>query len=513
MARAMWKGAIQFGLVTIPVKLYLATESKGISFNMLHKDDLSRIQMKICCPVEDEPISRVGHGQGLRVLARASTSSSPTRTSRRSRSRRSARSRSSSSPRPSATTPTVRFVKSAYYLEPDKVGRKAFYLLKSVLEDEGLTAICKVVIKDREALAALDPFGDTMLLTTLHWPDEIRSTERARPAATRSTTSSRPSSRWPSSSSSAMTGEFDPAQYKDEYREALEAVIEAKVEGKETVAVEAPEESGKLIDLMAALEASVNAGQGGSRVEQRQAGRPCREAKAAKAAARPPPRRPRPRQPTRRPTTRPRPSPPHAEAQDRLTRARVGSARGTDLAPTAALGTLSAMPLEEYHRKRDFAKTPEPPPATPAAAAASRGGRFVVQRHRATRLHYDFRLEIDGVLVSLGRPEGPDPRPGDAPDGRPRRGPPDRVLRLRGRHPGEAVRRRRRDRLGLGHVGAGGADPRRARARSRTASSSSSSTARSSTAGSRSSGRAAAGARATTRRPARSRTTRASSGC
>src|ERR1700675_5149949 len=58
MARLMWKGAIQFGLVTIPVKLYLATESKGISFNMLHKDDLSRIQMKIWCPVEDEPISR-----------------------------------------------------------------------------------------------------------------------------------------------------------------------------------------------------------------------------------------------------------------------------------------------------------------------------------------------------------------------------------------------------------------------------------------------------------------------
>ncbi len=58
MARAMWKGAVQFGLVTIPVKLYLATESKGISFNMLHKEDLSRIQMKVWCPVEDEPISR-----------------------------------------------------------------------------------------------------------------------------------------------------------------------------------------------------------------------------------------------------------------------------------------------------------------------------------------------------------------------------------------------------------------------------------------------------------------------
>ena len=152
----------------------------------------------------------------------------------------------------------VRFVKSAYYLEPDKVGRKAFHLLKTVLEREGLTAICKVVIKDREALAALDPFGKTMLMTTLHWPDEIRATDELdlgdeeydfKPAELAMA----------NQLVSAMTGEFDPAQYKDEYREALEAVIEAKVEGKETVEIEEPEESGKLIDLMAALEASVNA--------------------------------------------------------------------------------------------------------------------------------------------------------------------------------------------------------------------------------------------------------------
>jgi DNA end-binding protein Ku len=152
----------------------------------------------------------------------------------------------------------VRFVKSAYYVEPDKIGRKAFYLLKSVLEDEGLTAICKVVIKDREALSALDPFGETMLLTTLHWPDEIRSIQELdlpeedfdfKPAELAMA----------KQLVSAMTAEFDPSQYKDEYREALEAVIMAKVEGKETVEIEAPEEGGKLIDLMAALEASVNA--------------------------------------------------------------------------------------------------------------------------------------------------------------------------------------------------------------------------------------------------------------
>ena len=257
MARAMWKGAVQFGLVTIPVKLYLATESKGISFNMLHKDDLSRIQMKIWCPVEDEPISRSDTVKGYEyapgqyvVVTDEDLERVPLKTVRSIEIEQFTKAE-----RDGAAT---RFVKSAYYLEPDKVGRKAFHLLKSVLEHEGLTAICKVVIKDREALAALDPFGNTMLMTTLHWPDEIRATDELdlgdenydfKPAELAMA----------NQLVSAMTGEFDPSQYKDEYREALEAVIEAKVEGRETVEVEAPEEGGKLIDLMAALEASVSA--------------------------------------------------------------------------------------------------------------------------------------------------------------------------------------------------------------------------------------------------------------
>ncbi len=257
MARSMWKGAIQFGLVTIPVKLYLATESKGISFNMLHKDDLSRIQMKVWCPVEDEPISRSDTVKGYEyapgeyvVITDEDLERVPLKTVRSIEIEQFTKAERDDS--------NVRFVKSAYYLEPDKVGRKAFYLLRSVLEDEGLTAICKVVIKDREALAAIDPFGDTMLMTTLHWPDEIRSTgELDLPA---DDFDFKPAElAMAKQLVAAMTGEFQADQYKDEYREALEQIIEAKVEGREVVEVEEPEPGGQLIDLMAALEASVNA--------------------------------------------------------------------------------------------------------------------------------------------------------------------------------------------------------------------------------------------------------------
>src|SRR3954469_16138882 len=281
MARAMWKGAIQFGLVTIPIKLYLATESKGISFNMLHKEDLSRIQMKVWCPVEDEPISRSDTVKGYEyapgeyvVITDEDLENVPLKTVRSIEIEQ-----FTTAERDDAA---VRFVKSAYYIEPDKVGRKAFHLLKEVLEDEGLTAICKVVIKDREAIAALDPIGETMLLTPLHWPDEIRSVKELdlgdesydfKPAEL---TMAR-------QLVSAMTAEFDPSQYKDEYREALESIIENKVAGKETVAVEEPEESGKLIDLMAALEASVSAAKAS---REANAGKPVSvsEAKEAKAA-------------------------------------------------------------------------------------------------------------------------------------------------------------------------------------------------------------------------------------
>ncbi len=269
MPRSMWKGAIQFGLVTIPVKLYTATESDyAIRFNMLHETDLSRIQMKVWCPTDEKVISRGETVKGYEyapdqyvVITDEDLEKVPLKTVRSIEIEQFA-------PRADESADHVRFTKQAYYIEPDKIGRKAFYLLRQVLAERGLSAICKVVIRDREALAALDPFENTMLLTTIHWPDEIRATKdldlpdeefEFKPAELKMA----------EQLVEAMTEPFDPSRYKDEYREALLKVIEAKVAGQELAAPEPVEESTNLVDLMKLLEASVKAA-----TDQKAAGAP-----------------------------------------------------------------------------------------------------------------------------------------------------------------------------------------------------------------------------------------------
>ena len=259
MPRSMWKGAISFGLVTIPVKLYTATESDyAIRFNMLHATDLARIQMKVWCPEDEQVISRSDTVKGYEhspgryvVISDEDLDKVPLKTVRAIEIEQFA-------PRDDATAERLRFIKQAYYVEPDKIGRKAFALLRAVLAEKNLTAICKVVIRDREALAALDPFESTMMLSTLHWPDEVRSAAELNVSL--EDVEFKPAElRMAEQLVEAMTEAFDPARYKDEYREALMAVIDAKVAGEEITAPAPAEESTNIIDLMKLLEASVKA--------------------------------------------------------------------------------------------------------------------------------------------------------------------------------------------------------------------------------------------------------------
>ncbi len=257
MPRAMWRGAVQFGLVTIPVRLFLATETRGgLSFNMLHGEDLKRIQMKVHCPDHGE-IKRSDTVRGYEwskgqyvVLEEGDFEAVPLKTVRSIEIEQFVPARRGD--------PGARFVKSSYYLEPEPVGRKAFSLLKTVLAESELQAVCKIVLKDREQLAALDPFGPTMLLSTLYWPDEVR--DVADLDIPQDEADFKPAEvEMARQLVDALSGEFDATRYKDEYREALLQVIDSKIAGQPVAAPEPEPETSKLTDLMAVLEASVAA--------------------------------------------------------------------------------------------------------------------------------------------------------------------------------------------------------------------------------------------------------------
>jgi DNA end-binding protein Ku len=278
MARSMWRGAIQFGLVTIPVKLYLATEQGGIGFNLLHATCLNRIQMKIYCPYHDEVVPRSETVRGYEytkgkyvVVSDEDIDSVPLKTMRAIEIELFINA--------SRESQGTQFVKQAYYLEPEQIGAKAFYLLKSVLADQNKSAICKIVLKDREQLAALNPFAKTMLLTTLHWPDEVRAIDELN--LPEDQIEIKPSEKKMAEQLVAsMTGDFSADDYQDDYRQALMAVIERKVAGEKPEPAAAPAEPTNITDLMAALEASVTAAR-----EERKASKA--EAKPARAGAKP----------------------------------------------------------------------------------------------------------------------------------------------------------------------------------------------------------------------------------
>jgi len=281
----MWRGAIQFGLVTVPVKLYLATEARaGLSFNLLHKTCLNRIQMRTYCPEHGE-IPRSDTVRGFEyskgqyiVIDEADFENVPLKTVRSIEIGLFVEAKRSEQ--------ELTFVKQAYYLEPEAIGRKAFYLLKSVLADEGLSAICKIVLKDREALAAINPYANTMLLSTLYWPDEVRSTAELdlpeedfdfKPAEKQMAVQL----------VQAMTGKFEAEDYKDEYRQALMAVIESKIAGQPVELPKVTETPTKIADLMSVLEASVAAAREARSQRGAGGGETAKETATAAKAAKP----------------------------------------------------------------------------------------------------------------------------------------------------------------------------------------------------------------------------------
>jgi DNA end-binding protein Ku len=251
--RAIWKGAVSFGLVSIAVKLYSATEEKDIRFHQVHRVDGGRIKYKRTCSVcgEDVTFDDIAKGYDLGggemvILTDADFADLPLSTSH--------------------AIDVLEFVPAdqvdpilynkAYYLEPEGQAAKPYILLREALSDADRVAVVKVALRQREQLATLRVRDNVLVLNTMLWPDEIRTPDFAfldediqvRP----------PELAMAGSLIDSMAGDFDSDQFTDNYRAALQEVIDAKVEGREIVQPEEAEEApAAAVDLMAALKASV----------------------------------------------------------------------------------------------------------------------------------------------------------------------------------------------------------------------------------------------------------------
>jgi DNA end-binding protein Ku len=252
MPRPIWKGAITFGMISIPVRLYGATESKDLAFNTLHVTCKSRLRQKRWCPVDDREVSadevvrayEYSKDQYVEItdedLEQLPIPSKHTI-------------ELSAFVKQSEIDPV--YYERTYYLEPEQVGLKPYALLMRALKAKEVSAIAKIALRNKESLCVLRSAGDSLVLETLFYPDEIRAHEEE---ATPDVLVSQQELAMAYGLIDLLQEPFEPNKYHDEYRAALLEVIEAKSNGAEIVAQpEAP--ATRTVDLMAALKASLEA--------------------------------------------------------------------------------------------------------------------------------------------------------------------------------------------------------------------------------------------------------------
>jgi DNA end-binding protein Ku len=257
--RSIWTGAINFGMVTIPVKLYSATQQKDVRFHLVHIKDGARIVEKRFCSEEDKEVGWDEIGKGYEaskgnyvVMEREEVEAA--------------------APETTKTIDIGDFVEieeidpiyfeKSYFLEPTEVGVKPFNLLRRALEETGRVAVAKVAIRAKERLATLRTYESTLVLETMYWPDEIRSVDDLELPAGKAVAPAPREVEMARSLIDTLASHFDPDNYKDEFRGALLALVERKMKG-ETRAARRRKPEPKVTDLMEALQASLAASRAG----------------------------------------------------------------------------------------------------------------------------------------------------------------------------------------------------------------------------------------------------------
>jgi DNA end-binding protein Ku len=252
--RAMWRGEISFGLVMIPVRLYSATEQRDVTFRQVHRTDGGRIRFRRICSIDGEevPYADVAKGYELPngemvVLTDEDMAELPLPTAHGIEVLQFS---------PTEQVDSIMWERS-YYTEPEPNGVRAYALLRDALDRSGMVAVAKVALRQRESLAALRVRDGVIVLVTLLWPDEVRIPDfefLEEDVEVRSQ-----ELKMAASLIDSMTVDFDPSQYTDHYREAVEELVEAKVEGHEVTTPTAPAEEKPATSLADALRASLAA--------------------------------------------------------------------------------------------------------------------------------------------------------------------------------------------------------------------------------------------------------------
>lgn len=255
--RAIWKGAVAFGLVNVPVKVYAATGENQVTLHQVHKADGGRIRYRKVCSLDGEEIAYEDIAKGYEtddgrmvVLTDEDLDELPLATEREIAVEEFV---------PADQVDPIMLGKT-YYLEPEKTAAKPYALLREALQQTDRMAVVKVALRQRETMAVLRVRGRVICLQTLLWPDEVR--EADFPILDTDVTVRPQEAQMAASLVESLAADFDPSDFSDAYKEALESLIEAKVSSGRTVAVpsaagEEKAEGGDVVDLLSALQRSV----------------------------------------------------------------------------------------------------------------------------------------------------------------------------------------------------------------------------------------------------------------
>ena len=255
--RAIWKGSVSFGLVSVPVKLYSATESHDVSFRQVHAKDGGRIRYQRVCQECGEEVAYADIAKGYEtedgemvVLTDDDLADLPVSASREIAVEKFV---------PRADIDPILFEKS-YYLEPEKSGAKPYALLREALKDADRVAVVTVALRQRTSIATLrvrpTENGDVIVMQTMMWPDEIRTPDFEIDAGEVKDSEVTMAQMLVET----LAGDFEPDEFEDDYADAVDAVVKAKIEGGEVQrTATSTKTSGEVVDLLAALQKSVEA--------------------------------------------------------------------------------------------------------------------------------------------------------------------------------------------------------------------------------------------------------------